>query len=56
MKMNSDDNRGNFNRVEYYYIVGDKVMLNNKSFYKWKTLYKGPYEITQIWTNVTATL
>ena len=56
MKINYDNNGGNFSRVEYDYKVGDKVMLKNKPAYKCETLYKGPYEITQTWTNVTDTL
>ena len=56
MNINYDNNGGNVNRVEYDYKVGDNVMLENNSAYKCETLYKGPYEITQTWTNVTDTL
>ena len=56
MKIDYNNNHGNFNRVEYDYKVGDKVMLKNKSAYKCETLYEGPYEINQTWTNVTGTL
>ena len=41
----------NGNRVDYQYKVGDKVILNNKSAYKYKTPYNGPFCITQCWTN-----
>ena len=43
-------------KVDYEYQVGDKVMLNNKSAYKYKTSCKGSYEIIQIWTNGMVTI
>ena len=46
----------NANRIYHYYIVVDKVMTQNKSSYKYKTPYRGPYKIFQTWTNVTVTL
>ena len=43
-------------RVEYEKKVRDKVILNNKYVQKYKTPYKGPYEITRMWTNGMVTL
>ena len=31
-------------------------MLNDKAEYKYETLYNGPFEITECWSNVTITL
>ena len=31
-------------------------MLNNNSAFKHKTQYKGPFEITQCWENITVIL
>ena len=43
-------------RVDYKNKLGDKLMLNNKSSYKYEKPYKGHFEITQIWKNGMATL
>ena len=31
-------------------------MIRNKAAYKYEALYKGPYEIAQIWTNIMVTI
>ena len=43
-------------RSDHGYKVGDKSMLDNHSAYKYETPYKGPFFITQYWTNNTVTL
>ena len=45
----------NTTRIDHDYRVGNKV-TTNKSEYKYKTLFKGPYEIVQTWTNGTVNL
>ena len=48
-----DDN--NF-QVKYNDLKAeDKFMLNNRSAYKYETSFKGPFVITQCWTNGTVT-
>ena len=42
--------------IDYNKKVGDKVTTRNKSAYKYKTPFKGPYGIFQTWTNGTITL
>ena len=46
----------NTTRVNNNYIVKDKVITLTKSVYKYKTPFRGPYEIYHTWTNVTVTL
>ena len=41
----------NKHRVDYDYRVGDKVKHNNHTAYKYETPYKGPFVITQCFTN-----
>ena len=51
--MNKENICENNKRVDHYYKVGDKVMLNNHAAYKNKTPYKGNFMITQCWINGT---
>ena len=44
-----------FNRIDYDYRVGDKVMIVKKKF-KYETPLKVPYEKFQTWKNGTVTL
>ena len=46
----------NNKRVDTDYEVGDKLILNNHAAYKYETLSKGPFLITQCWTNGTIIL
>ena len=55
-QINKDNIRKNINRVDHDYKVGDKVMLNNSAAYKYETPYKGPFVITQCWTNGMVTI
>ena len=48
--------RENTTIIDHYYRVRDKVMTLNKSAYKYKILFRGPYGIIQTWTNGTVTL
>ena len=48
--------RENTTRIDHDYIVGDKILIKNKSAYKYKNLFRGQYEIVQTWTNVTVAL
>ena len=48
--------RKNAKRIDHYYRVGDKVMTRLKSVYKYETLYKVLYKISQTWKNGTVTL
>ena len=56
MQSNRYHIRENSKIVDHYYKVGDKVMLNNNDAYKYETPYKGPFMITQCWTNGAFTL
>ena len=56
MQKNKDNTRKNKIRGDHEYKVSDKVILKNKSAHKYDTSYIGPFEITQCWANVTATL
>ena len=44
--INRDNTQYNKHRLDYYYKVGDKVMLTKHTAYKYKTPYKGPFVIT----------
>ena len=48
--------RGNTTRIGHDCRVGDNVLTQTKSAFKYKTLYRGPYKIVQTWTNGTITL
>ena len=48
--------RKNTNRIDQDYRVGDKIMINNRSVYKYKTPFRGPCKVFQIWKNGTVTL
>ena len=50
-KINKYYIRKNITRVYYDSKVIEKVMLNNKAEYKHENPYKGPFGITQCWTN-----
>ena len=45
MQINKGVNRENDTRIDYDYRVGDKDMTKMSSTYKYKTPFKGPYEI-----------
>ena len=55
-QINKDNIGKNRKRVDHDYKVGYKVILNNHYAYKYETPYKGPFLITQCWTNGTVTL
>ena len=44
------------NRVEHDYKYGDNVMRTKHTLYKYETPYKGPFMITQCFTNVMVNL
>ena len=49
--MNKDDICENRHRVDYDCKVGNDVMLTNHTAYKYETKHKGPFVITQYFTN-----
>ena len=51
MKINRDKTWDNKHRFEYEYKVGDDTILTNHTAYKYETPYKGPFVITQCFTN-----
>ena len=55
-QINKDVTRENTTRIDHDYRVGDKVMTNDRSAYKYKTLFRSPYEIIHVWKNGTVTL
>ena len=55
-QINKDNNRQNKNRVDYDYKVGDKVMLNSHTAYKYETLYKVLFVMKKCFTNDTVML
>ena len=55
-QFNRDNAHENKHRADYGYKVRDKVMLTNHIAYKYETPYKGPFVITQCFTNVTISL
>ena len=40
--------KNSIKRVEYEYKVNDKVIINNKYAYKYKTLYMRPYKTRKL--------
>ena len=42
-QFNKYNTKTNSKRVDYDYSIGDKVMLNNKSVYKYETPYNCPF-------------
>ena len=42
--------------IDYNYNVGDKVLVRINQAYKYETPFQGPYEIIQMWTNITVTI
>ena len=54
--MNKYNTHKNKEILEYNYNVGEKVMRNNKSAYKYETPYNGSFDITQCWSNGTVIL
>ena len=56
MKINKDIIRENTTRIDYNYRVVDQVMMDSKSAFKYRTPFKGPYEIFQTWKNGSVTL
>ena len=55
-QINKDVIRENTTRIDHDYKVEDKVITTNRSAYKYKTLFKGLYEIVQMCTNGAITL
>ena len=55
-QINKDINHENTTRIDHDYRVGDKFTNKNRSAYKYKTLFRGLYEIFQTWTNGTIAL
>ena len=55
-QINKDNIRENNKRLNHDYKVGDTVIINNHAAYKYETPYKGPFVVTQCWTNGTVTL
>ena len=55
-QINIDNTCENKHRVDHDYKVGDKVILTNHTAHKYETPYKGPFLITQCFTNVTVLL
>ena len=54
--VNKDNIRKNSKRLYHEYKVGDKVIPNHSYDFKYRTLYKGSFDITQCCTNSTVTL
>ena len=46
----------NIKRIDYDCKVGEKIMLKNKTVYKYEIIFMGLHEITHIFTNVTIML
>ena len=46
----------NTTRIDHDYRVGNKLMTRTKSVFKYENPYRGPYKISQTWTNGTVTL
>ena len=55
-QINIDNNRENKHRFDYYYKMGYEVMITYHTSYKYETPYKGPFLITQFFTNGTVNL
>ena len=56
MQINGDNARENKHIFDHGYKVRDKVMLLSHTAYKYETPYKGPFVITQCFTNGTVML
>ena len=55
-QINKDNICENSKRIDHDYKVGDKVILNNYSTYKYEIPYNGKFVITHCCTNGTAIL
>ena len=55
-QVNRDNTQENKHKVDCDYKVGDKVVLTNHTAYKYETPYKGPFFMTQCFSNVTVML
>ena len=55
-QINRDNDHKNKHRVEYDYIVGNKIMITYHTACINKTPYKFPFVITQCFTNGTVNL
>ena len=53
VQFNKDNIRENKHIVDHGYEVGDNIMLNNHTVYKYETPYKVPFIMKQSFTNVT---
>ena len=56
MQINKDNTQENKHRVEYGDKVRYKFILANHTAFKYETPYKGPFLITQCFTNGTVNL
>ena len=55
-QINRDNARENKYRLDYDYKVGDKVMVTDHTAYKYETIYKSHFMITQCFSNGTVNL
>ena len=55
-QINREKTHENRHRFDCEYKVGDNIMVNNHTAYKYETPYKGPFVITQCFTNGTVML
>ena len=55
-KTNKDNTCKNKHRIDYDYKVGDDVMLNKHTAYKYEAQYNAPFAIMWWFTNVTVSL
>ena len=56
MQIEKDVIRKKITRTDHYYRVGDKVMVRRNQAYKYETSFQSPFEIVQMWTNITVTI
>ena len=55
-QINEENIRENIKRFDHEYKVGDKLMVNKNAAIRYETSYKGPFVITQFWTNDKVTI
>ena len=56
MHINNDVTHENTTIINHSYKVGDKILIKNRSSYKYKTPFIGPNEKNQTWTKGNVTL
>ena len=54
--IDKDNQLENKNRKPHIYIIRDKVLVRAKKSNKYEDPHVGPYPMTQVWTNVNATI